>query len=273
MIDTSPQFSESITQDKDHDDYKKSGASFGLRATCVILVLATFVLGYMVYQENSLVADTKTQLAQAISDASQTKSDLDKAASRATDLQHQLTVATAQTSDLQTQLKKAQSQSADLMAQLETAHSQSADLRTQINTAKDRLSEAQAQVSLANDSAVALRKQLDSEKAIVASMPTQVSAEPSDTAKAQPPSAQKLADMPVATTFEKSLWTGEYTLHMKNTGSEPLIVTITVTGTQNLPPVTAAIKSGSTYDLKKLQAGANVGVTSDGFTQVNLVAR
>lgn len=269
MIESSPQLSESPIHD-DHVDQRKSGASFGLRAACFILGLATLVLASMVYQENATVASTRTQLTQATDEGTQAKSDLDKANVKVADMQGQLTAATAKATDLQTQLAKAQGQSKNLQAQLVTATNQASDMKAQLASANDRLAEAQAKVSQANDSSALLRKQLDASKAQVADLQAQVEkAQPkNDSAQASAP----LAAMPVAATFEKSFWTGDYTLHIKNTNSDPLNVTVTVAGSQAPAPITATIKGGATFDVKKLAGGANVNIASDGFGPVSLTA-
>jgi myosin heavy subunit len=268
MIETSPQLSESPIHDSEHDDHKRSGASFGLRASCFILGLATLVLASMVYQENSTVASTRTQLAQATDESTKIKTDLDTSNIKLGEMQTQLTAASAKASDLQTQLATAQSQNTDLQAQIGKARSQASDMKAQLDTAKERLSEAQAQISQANDNSALLRKQLDAAKAQVADLQAQASKAQGDATSAQ--ASAPMAAMPVAATFEKSIWTGESTLHVKNTNAGPLNVTITVAGSPARAPITATINGGSTFDVSKLAPGASVVLTSGGFAPVNL---
>jgi septal ring factor EnvC (AmiA/AmiB activator) len=270
MIETSPQVSQSPIHDTEHDEHKKSGSSFGLRAACFILALASLVLASMLYQENSTVTDTRTQLAQATDEGTQIKADLDKANIQVAGMQSQLSAATAKSADIQAQLAKAQAQNADLQAQLGKDRSQASDMKAQLDTAKERLSEAQAQISQASDGSALLRKQLDAAKSQIADLQNQQARAQvkgdSGAAQASAPTAA----MPVAATFEKSFWTGDFTLHIRNTSPGPLNVTIAVAGSQGQAPVSAKIEGGSIFDLKKLASGANVVLTSDGFSPVNL---
>jgi peptidoglycan hydrolase CwlO-like protein len=273
MIETSPRLSESAVHDNEHEDHMRSEASFGVRAACCVLGLATLVLAYMVYEENSTVADTGTQLAQATDQGLQTKADLDKANIRVADMQNQVTAATAKASDLQTQLAKAQGQNTDLQAQIAKANSQVSEMKTQVDSAKERLSEAQAKISLANDDSALLRKELDAAKAQVADFQSQDAKAQATADSTATQAAAPLPAMPVAAKFVKSSWTGGFTLHVKNTNSGPLIVTITVEGSQGRAPIPAIIEGGSTFDVKDLASGTNVVLTSNGFSPVNLTVR
>jgi hypothetical protein len=272
MIETSPQLSESPApaHDNEHEAHKSSGSSFGLRAACLIFGLTSLVLAYIVYQENSTVSDTRTQLAQATDEGTQIKSDLDKANSKVSDMQSRLTAATAKSGDLEAQLAKAQGQNSDLQAQIGKANGQISGLKAQLVTAKDSLSEAQAQVSQANDGSALLLKQLDASKAQVADLQTQLAKTELHGDASASPAAAPLAAMPIAATFEKSFWSGDYTLHIRNTNTDPLVVTIAVASPKGPAPFTATIKGGSIYDVGKLASGANVVVTSNGFSPVNL---
>jgi septal ring factor EnvC (AmiA/AmiB activator) len=270
MIETSPQLSESPIHDDKHEGHKRSGASFGLRAACFLLLLSTLILAYMVYQENSTVADTRSQLSQATDEGAQIKASLDKANISAAQMQSQLTAANARTDELQAQLKKAEGQISDLQAQVGADRTQNTGLNAQLNTAKGRLSEAQAQTSQANDSSALLRKQLDAANAQVADLQNQVAKEQAKGDSTSAQASAPLAALPVAATFEKTFWSGEFTLHVRNTSPNPLSVIITVAGAPAQAPVSATIKGGSTYDLGKLASGANVAITGDGFSPLNL---
>jgi hypothetical protein len=270
MIETSPQLSESPVHDNEHEDHKGSEASFGLRAACCILVLATLVLAYTVYQENSTVADTRTQLAQATDEGARTRADLDKANVKVADMQVQLTRAAGKSANLQAQLATAQSQNSDLQAQIGKARSQDSEMKAQLDSAKERLSEARAQVGLANDNSALLRKGLDAAKAQVADLQSQIARAQATAGSTSTQAPAPLAAMPVAATFEKALWTGEFTLHVRNTSPGPLNVAITVEGSRGQAPISATIKGGSTCDVKDLAQGTNVVLTSNGFSPVNL---
>jgi hypothetical protein len=266
MIESSPQISGTPIHDSEHVEHKTSGAGFGIRAACFILFLATLVLASMVYQETAAVTDTRKQLAQATNEGTQTKADLDKANIKVVDMQNQMTAAVAKSADLQTQLTHAQGQNSGLQAQVAKAQSQSSDMKAQMDTANERLSEAQAQISLSSDSAAMLRKQLDAAKAQIADLQSQ--AAKGDSVAAQAPAP--LAAMPVAATFEKSFWSGKYTLHVRNSNTDPLNVIITIAGSPVRAPITATIKGGSIYDITDLTDGAGVAITSAGYSPVSL---
>jgi len=267
MIETSPHVSESPAE---HQEPVRQKASFGLRAACFVLAAATLVLISMVYQSNASLADTSTKLAQAQSEADQAKNDLLQANTKSTDLQHQLTTITAQSKDLQAQLKTSQTQTADIQSQLDKAKSQDADLQAQLTATRSHLTEAQARLTQDEQSSVQLRKDLDASKAQAADLQSQLDKAQSPQAAAS--QASVMAALPVTTAFEKGFFSSTYTLHIKNTNSGPLNVTITINGSQNTPPITTTIKAGDTYDVSKLAAGSALIVTSDGFSPLNLTA-
>jgi uncharacterized phage infection (PIP) family protein YhgE len=266
MIETSPTSPESSVV---YVQPTRSNTSFGLRAGCFVLAAAVVVLISMVYQSRARLADTTTKLVQAQSEADQAKSDIQGANTKAADLQRQLTAATAQSTDLQAQLKTAQGQSTGLQSQIDKATGQDTDLRAQLAAAKSKLADSEATANKANESSNQLRKDLDASKAQAADLQSQLTKAQGDHVAVLAP---VLAVLPVTTAFEKGFWGNTYTLHIKNTNSEPLNVTITVNGSGSAQPISTAIRSGETYDLPKLAAGSNVVVASDGFTPLSLSA-
>jgi hypothetical protein len=140
-----------------------------------------------------------------------------------------------------------------------------------LTAAKSSLSDAQAKLSQDNESSNQLHKDLDAAKAQAADLQSQLDKSQANGASAQA-TAPVLGVMPVSTSFEKGFWSSAYTLHIKNTNSGPLNVTITINGSQSVQPISATIKAGDTYDVPKLAAGSNVAISSDGFAPVNLSA-
>jgi septal ring factor EnvC (AmiA/AmiB activator) len=251
------------------EDHSRSKSSFGLRATCFVLAAAALVLASMVYQSNKTLNDSSAKLAQAQSDSDNAKNELQQANTKSADLQRQLTAATALSTGLQAQVKTSQVQTTDLQSQLDKAKSQDADLQAQLTAARSHLSDSQAKLTQENEGSVQLRKDLDSAKAQVSDLQSQLDKAQSPQAAAQAP---VVAPMPVTTAFERGFWNSAYTLHVKNTNSAPLNVTITINASSRIQPISTTIKAGDTYDVPKLAEGSNIVITSDGFGPVNLSA-
>lgn len=257
------------TPNEEREQREHTNKSSGVRAVSFVFVVLAAILGFMLYQANSTLGDTKTQLAQAKSDATQARTDLSKANAQSADLKTQLSKANARSTDLQAQLKSSQGQQSDLQAQLEKAQSQQSGLQTQLNAAKARADRLQARIGEADSRASTLRKELDDAKAQTADLQSQL-------AKAQAklqPLAAKASAMPIATSFKKGFFSSDFTLHITNRSPDPLKVSVAVAGSAKTPPKSATIESGATYDVDDLPAGTNVAITSGGYDPVNLTAR
>jgi septal ring factor EnvC (AmiA/AmiB activator) len=254
------------------EDNGRAKTPSGIRSACLILAIAALVLGFIAYQENSVLTDTKAQLAQANAETGKAKAELAKANAQSADLQAGLDKANARSNDFQTQLRTARSQGADLQAQLEKARSRQSDMQAQLDAARERSADLRARLNRADNGSSELRKELDASKAQTADLQAQLAKAQDDVAKLQP-LASKARAMPVAATFKKAFWGGGFTLQVRNQNPAPLKVSIAVAGSEKTPPNSATIESGSTYEVENLTAGANVVITSDGYDPLNLTVR
>jgi septal ring factor EnvC (AmiA/AmiB activator) len=260
------------TPNEEREQREHANKSSGIRAACFILAVLAGILGFMLFQANSALSDTKTQLAQAKSDSAQAKADLGKATAQSADLQTQLGKANARSTDLQAQLRKSQGQLSDLQARLEKARSQQSDLQGQLDAAKTQTAGLQTRIGDADNRTAELRRELDSAKAQTADLQSQLARAKSDIARLQP-IATKASAMPIATAFKKGFFSSGFTLHITNRNPDPLKVNVAIAGSTKTPPKSATIESGATYDVDDLPAGANVVITSDGYDPVNLTVR
>jgi hypothetical protein len=114
-----------------------------------------------------------------------------------------------------------------------------------------------------------VRKQLDQANAHAADLQAQMDKAKSDAATPAV-AAAVVRPLPAGATFEKGFFGSKYTMHVKNQGTDPLPINITVNGG---PVTSATVKGGETYDLKDVASGASVVISSDGFQTDNLIAK
>jgi septal ring factor EnvC (AmiA/AmiB activator) len=261
----------SLHHDEEHEhgrDHAKT--PFGMIAACVILAVAAIVLAFSVHERNGLVADLRTQLNQASSDITGLRSDADKANTTATGLKAQLDSAQGQLADFKSQLDQAQSQKSAAQTQLTKVESERSALQRQVDSDKAQLADSQSQLGQANDKVSGLSKELDQAKSQSADMQAQLAKAQGDLTNLQAP-AQKAQSMPISTEFKKSFFGSKFTLLVTNLNPDTLNVSITVAGRN--APVTAAIKSGATFDVDGLAAGTNVVIAGNNYASVNLTAQ
>jgi septal ring factor EnvC (AmiA/AmiB activator) len=250
-----------------HDSH--AGSPFAIRATALILAVVVLILAYVSYHEKAMLAESRNQLNQANTDMAQARSDADTSKTQISTLQSRLATSNEKSTDLQRQLLNAQNQGADSRAQLIKAQAGQNDLRAQLDAAKTQTSDLQAELGRANDGTADLRKQLDQANARAAGIQTQLDKAKSETAKPQLAAAAMRA-MPIATSFEKGFWGGKYTMHVKNQGSNPLSINVTVDGGAVKSTV---VQPGATYDVGDLKADSRIVVSSDGFETANLAVK
>jgi septal ring factor EnvC (AmiA/AmiB activator) len=244
-----------------HHDDKHTGAPFAVRATVFVLAAVIIILAFAAYHEKALLTDTQAQLTRANSDSNQAKSDLDQARTQATGLQTQVDQLKSQEAALQAQVAASQGKVSDLQSQLVKAHGLQADLKSQLDKANNQATGLQAELARSNDSAVDARKQLDQAKAHANDLQAQMDKAASDAATPRSAVAE-LKALPVAATFEKGFWGSKYTMHVKNQGTDPLAINVTVDGG---PVKSATVQAGMTYDVDDLTSGSSVVVSSESF--------
>ncbi len=240
---------------------RSKGSSAGI--ICALLVAAVVVVACLYWNKKAAVTDLGTKLSQANSDNSQLRSDLDKANANLADVRHQLDASNAQAADLKAQLASAASRQAALDSDLKRARADLSSLKqssTQAETASNE------QLQKATDDAANLRKQLEQAKSESADLSSQLASAQSALQKATPPPETKQEVLPVSATFDKALFGSHYTMHLKDTGSGPLEVTVSVNGSAR--PATK-IQAGATADIGDLKAGDTVQVSSAGFQPVS----
>jgi septal ring factor EnvC (AmiA/AmiB activator) len=252
-----------------HHDDKHVGAPFAIRATVFVLAVVIIILAYAAYHEKALLTDTKAQLTRANTDSNQAKSDLDQARSQATGLQTQVDQLKSQQTALQSQVADAQGKQADLQAQIVKAQGLQADLKSRLDNANNQSAGLQAELARANNSAADARKQLDQANSHANDLQAQLDKAKTDATSA-PLAAAALKALPVAATFEKGFWGGKYTMHVKNQGTDPLPINLTVDGGA---VKSATVQPGMTYDMDDLKSGSNVVVSSDGFQTDTLTVK
>jgi multidrug efflux pump subunit AcrA (membrane-fusion protein) len=251
----------------------RAGQSIGAIALCLVLAVAAIFLGIKVRQQSNQLADVQAQLTLAKSDIASAQADADKAKSQSVDLQAQLDKAKGQMADLQTQRDQARTQRSDLQAQLDRAKAASAGLQAQRDQAKSRSDDLQARLSQAADESNGLRRELDQAKGQAADLQSRLDKAQGDNPR-QEPGIGKARPSPVTTSFKKGFWSDEFTMHVNNPSPDPLMVTITITGSEKTRTAqTATIAGGATLDVGKLAAGDNVVITSNGYDPVNAVVR
>lgn len=256
----------------EEESLRNTGSGFGFRLLFVIFVAATCYLGYKAYRYNLALEDGRLQLAQAGSDVAQARADLQNAGASSAKYQAELSKADAREAETNALLTKAQGQLKDLQAQLDRSQAERADLQSQLASANSQAADLRVQLGQSSDESSALRKELDSSKVRTADLQAQP-ANPQGAPAVQPPPPVILRALPVETAFKKSFWGRHFTLHIKNQYPEELAVSIAVGAPGKSPPMSATIKSGSSFDVKNLAAGTTVVITSGDFEALSLTAR
>jgi septal ring factor EnvC (AmiA/AmiB activator) len=251
------------------DDHGHAGALFGMRAVCALLAIATFLLAYMVIQRNALLDQGRTQLSQANAETAQAKTDFNVAKTQSAGLQSQLDEAKRQRAAAAAELANLQSVQQSLRAQMKGLQDGRSSLQSQLADAKAQSAELQARLGLAEDKSSALSKQVESANSEAADLRARLVRVQEAAAKTAP--AALASAVPVATSFDASFW-GGYTLHVSNPSADALRVTITVAGS-NATPVATTIPAGGAFELKHLDAGAQVTIGGAGYKSLHFVAR
>jgi len=258
-------------QSTPHDRHDMHTASpFAFRATVLIFAVIAVVLAYVAYHEKTELTDARTQLNQATAEATQARADADKNMTDLTGLKAQFGTQGTRVTELQRQLSAAQIQGTDLQSQLAKSQAAQGDLRSQLDSAKTQLTGLQTELSHANNGMADARKQLDQANAHAADLQGQIDKAKSDAANPPAAAAAATRPLPIAATFEKGFFGSKYTMHVKNQGSDSLPINITVNGGA---VKSATVQGGATYDMKDLESGANVVVSSDGFVTSNLTVK
>jgi septal ring factor EnvC (AmiA/AmiB activator) len=247
-----------------------TGSPFAVRATAAVLAIIVLVLAYVSFHEKAMLGEARNQLNQANSERDQARSDADTSKTQIGTLQTQLASSNEKNTDLQRQLLSAQTQGTDFRSQLNKAQAAQNDLRSQLDAAKTQSSAVQSELSRANDGAADLRKQLDQANARSVDLQAQLDKAKAQSANPQPAAAAALRAMPIAATFEKGFWGGKYTMHVKNQGSDPLPVNVTVDGGAVKSTV---VQPGATYDVGDLKSDSKIVISSDGFETANLAVK
>jgi hypothetical protein len=81
----------------------------------------------------------------------------------------------------------------------------------------------------------------------------------------------KARHMPVTTSLERANGGQSFTLHISSVSLQPVSVNIAVTGNEKARSQTNVIGAGATLDVKKLAAGDNVVIASEGYDSVNVI--
>ena len=268
MIDT-PNISQPSTLHQE-DSHGNAKTPFGLRAACTVLAITAAILAFIVFQRNSLLIESRSQLAQANAEATQTKGDLTGAKAQSASLQAQLDKDKSQQADLSAQMGKLQTDQKALQGQIKTLQDGRSSLQSELTNAKAETTNLQSRLSQSEDRATALSKQLDAANSESADLRSQLDKAQANAAPAQP-AAMVARTMPISTSFEKAFM-GGYTLHVSNLDPAALKVTISVGATDKTPIVTT-IASGARFDVKRVAAGSSVVIAGDGYQTVNLTAR
>lgn len=267
MIEATLQTEPQIAPPKADAHRSRTGAPLGIIAAGVALVAACIVLATRLHQQNSVVADLRTQLTQSNSETARTYSELDKAKVQSASLSAQLLTVSGQKSQLQAQLESANAGLAQLRAEFLKA-------RSRLDDEGARSAGLQAQLDRANDAANGMRRDLDHERSETQALRARLA---TVEAKAEAPRPQPAAvaarPMPLTASFEKSFWDRGFTLHVRNQDTDPLKVTITITGPARPVVRTATLEGGATVEVGNLPAGVRVTVASDGFKALNITAR
>ncbi len=199
----------------------------------------------------------------------QAKTDADTAKTQTTALQQQLDAAKAQSDDQQKQLKSLQTQKTDLQAQLTKSQASEADLSSQLDKSKQLVASLQTNVGRAIDSAARSQKQLDAANAHAADLQTMLDKAMNDAEKPGT-AAVEVRPLPMAVSFEKALWGGKYTLHLRNQSSELLRINVSV----DSGAVSAStVQAGTMFDVSNLKEGSSVVVSSNGFASIVLTVK
>jgi hypothetical protein len=265
---TVPPTEEGHGEKKQHSHRIHAGPN-ATRAILAGLGVLVILLAFAAYHERSKFSATNTQLGDATTQLNQSKTDLDTANSKATALQQQLDAAKAQSEDQQKQLNSLQGQKTDLQAQLTKSQASEANLASQLDKSKELVASLQANVGQANDSAAKSKMLSELANARATELQTMLDKAMNDAAKPGT-EAVEVRPLPVASSFEKAMWGGKYTLHLRNQGSQLLRINASV----DAGAVSAAtVQAGAVFDVSNLKEGSSVVVSSDGFASVVLTAK
>jgi hypothetical protein len=252
------------------DRMKHRTASFSFGAIVIFLVAASGVLGYKLSQQNTALANTRTQLERANSETAGVKADLTKANAKSADLQSQLDKAKQEQTNLQAEMKKNQEMGAGLQTQLDQTK---ADLKSQEEKAKSETDDLQAQLLKANNTSAGLRNELATARNQANDLKNQLATAKDTMAKQAPPAAAQTRVLPLTTDFKKSFFGSTFTLKISNSGTDALKLDIDISGSPKTPSKSATIEGGGTMELKDLAAGAKIAIASDGFAPISLTAQ
>jgi hypothetical protein len=245
---------------------------WGALLGCFALLAIAGALAWVVSRQRGALADSRAQLEQAVTEAARAKADLGKITAVAADLQLQLDKtkaertgqanASARLQALQVELAQAQSDRADLQGKLERTQ---ADLHAQ----QAQVADLEARAPPANDGSPELRRQLDQANVEKADLKAQV-AQAQSAVLPVPAPAPPLRPLPITSSFKKALWRHRFTLRVKNSGPDPLQVTVKIAGEAGASVRSSLIASGKTLELEKLRSGSQVVIASAGYASVDL---
>jgi hypothetical protein len=249
-----------------------TGTSARILAACLVLALVSIYLGLRLHGQNAELAAARSQLAESNSKAVAIQASLDTAKAQASSLQEQLVGDQGQRLNLQSQLDQARTQSAALQAQQARDQSRLSDLQAQVDQEKARSAGIQARFDRASQETSSVQAQLEQTKTQAAAAQAQLVKAQGDLTRLHPLLVEA-RQLPLTAVFEKSFWDQGFALHLSNSGTAPLKLTIRITG-QNKPRAEMAeIEGGETLNLGRLPAGEHVVIASDGFDPLNLTAR
>jgi hypothetical protein len=243
----------------------RAGTTVWILAACIVLAIVAIYIAKSISTQNTVLADTKAQLARSVLKADEIQARLDAAKAQAAALQAQLAGDQGQRSDLQSQLDQAKAQSAGLQAQLARDQILRTDLQSQLDQVK-------AQFNRAVQESYAFRVQLDQARSHAADALAQLAKAQRDLTKVHPliVEARKL---PLITTFEKSFWDQGFALHINNSGTNALNLRIKISGVDSPRAEMTVIDGGGAVNIEHLPPGEKVLISSDGFDPITLTAR
>jgi hypothetical protein len=272
MIDTLPQVETRASPPPPKEENKRAGTPFGFLAACLVLAVASIILGTRVHRQNAELADRDAQLSQSNSKAAQAKADLEEAKSQALVLQAQLASEQNQRTELQAQLGVAKRQIGGFQAQVSGDEGRRSDLESQLNSAKTQVAEAQALVASDQGQRRDLQAQLDAAKAQVAGMQADLGKAQGDLTRLHPLLVEARR-IPITATFEKSFWDHGFTLHLSNNATAALKVGIAISGSEPARHQSTVLDGGAAVSIMRLPPGEKVVITSEGYDPLSLTAR
>ncbi len=248
---------------------KRRTASISLGVISLVLAAAAVFLGFKLREQSAATADLRAQLDRANSEAATTKDDLAKSDTSVKQLRGMVDQGKAQQADLQAQVKSAGERESGLQAQLTQAQ---ADLKSAQEKAQAQSTDLQAQLTQATEKSSGLNKELAGARGQVDDLKAQLAKAKEESAKAMTP-AEATRELPVTTDFNKSFWSGKFTLQIKNTGADSLKLNLQVTDSGNTPAQSPTVEAGGTFKLDDLAPGAKVVIASEGFKPVTVTAQ